>query len=92
MRVKTALAAAMLFGSLAAGLLAGSRPGSESLAFAPDTLEVAMAECAGGYHADARGNCQPDNGIVDNRCQAGFEAAPFPNGNNYRCVAIPRGY
>jgi hypothetical protein len=53
---------------------------------------VAMLECAGGYHADAR-DCQPNNRIVDSRCPTGWEAAtPFPNGNSYTCQPIPQGY
>jgi len=93
MNAKTALAVAMLFGSLAAGLIAGSAPGSDTVgAYSGDTLELAMAECAGGYHADAHGDCQPDNGIVDSRCGGGFEATPFPSNGGYRCVPIPQGY
>jgi len=49
-------------------------------------------QCASGLHPDRAGNCQPDNGAVDSRCQDGFEAVPFPNGNNYRCAPIPEGY
>jgi hypothetical protein len=91
--IKLVLAVAMLFGSLAAGLIVGSAPGTETFDASVDNpLEVAMLECAGGYHADARGDCQPIMGIVDSRCPAGSEATAFPNGNDYRCVPIPTGY
>jgi len=94
MNAKIALAVAMLFGSLAGGLIAGadSRPGVGYDDAMRDTMDLAMAQCAGGYHPDASGNCQPDYGIVDSRCPGGFEAAPAPNGNSYRCEAIPSGY
>jgi len=93
MNFRLTLAVAMLFGSLAAGLIAASAPRADTGdAAAGDTLELAMLECAGGYHTDPRGSCQPDNGIVDSRCQDGFEAAPSPAGNGYRCVPEPQGY
>jgi hypothetical protein len=93
MNVKMALAVIMLFGSLSAGLIAGSGPRIDPFDASVDhKLEVAMLECAGGFHTDPLGNCQPDNGIVDSRCPSGFEATPFPNGNDYRCVLEPQGY
>ncbi len=55
-------------------------------AFAAGGVIVAINGCAGGFHADAQGNCQPDAGYVDNRCPPGYEASPFPNGNDYHCV------
>lgn len=93
MNIKIALAVTMLFGSLAGGVIAGSAPGPDTFdAFADDALEVAMARCAGGYHTDAFGNCETDDGIVDSRCPAGLEASPFPSNGGYRCVPIPQGY
>jgi hypothetical protein len=93
MNIRLGVAVTMLFGSLAAGLIAGTAPRPRSLdAFADKGLEVAMLECASGFHTDALGDCQPDNGIVDSRCPAGSEATAFPNGNNYKCVPIPEGY
>jgi hypothetical protein len=91
--IKLIFAVAMLFGSLAAGLIVGSAPGPDTFDASLDNpLQVAMLECAGGYHTDAGGNCQPNNGIVDSRCPTGWEATPFPNGNDYRCAPIPQGY
>src|ERR1700683_3947648 len=50
-------------------------------------------ECGAGYHQDARGDCQSDIGVVDNRCGPGpVEATDFPNGQGYICVPIPKGY
>jgi hypothetical protein len=94
MNAKVALAVAMLVGSLAAGLIAGANsPPSVGYDDAMrDTMDLAMSQCAGGYHPDASGDCQPDNGIVDSRCPAGFEATPFPNGSDYRCAPIASGY
>ncbi len=94
MSPRLALAVTMLFGSLAAGLIAGSGVGrgDDFVAEKSDAIQVAMSSCAGGYHQDSRGNCEPDYGIVDSRCQAGYEAAPFPNGNSYHCVPVPEGY
>ena len=74
------VSAALLFASLVGGLIAAS------------PTHAAMIACASGYHADARGNCQPDRGYVDSRCQDGFLATPSPDPNGYRCVPIPRGY
>jgi hypothetical protein len=93
MNIRVTLAVAMLFGSLAAGLIAGSAPGADTdAASVSDTLELAMLGCADGYHTGPDGSCQPDTGIVDSRCQDGFEATPFPSGNGYRCVPEPQGY
>jgi hypothetical protein len=93
MNVRLGLAVTMLFGSLAAGLIAGTASRSGALDASADRgLEVAMLKCASGFHTDALGDCQPDNGIVDSRCPAGSEATSFPNGNDYKCVPIPEGY
>lgn len=59
--------------------------------FAGSPALAASAACASGYHADATGNCQPNNGSVDSRCQNGFEAIPAMNGNGYRCVRASSG-
>jgi hypothetical protein len=93
MNVRLTLAVAMLFGSLGVGLIAASAPEAGSVdASIGDTLELAMLQCASGYHTGPHGNCQPDNGIVDSRCPGAFEAAPFPSGAGYRCVPEPQGY
>ena len=76
MNSRTIIAITMLLGSFAVGAPA----------------QAASLACAGGYHADAAGNCQPDNGYVDNRCPAGFETAPSPDPSGYRCAPIPAGY
>jgi hypothetical protein len=47
--------------------------------------------CAGGYHIDPDGSCQPNNGYIDNRCPPGFNPHPYPNGNNNICVPVYRG-
>jgi hypothetical protein len=93
MNVGLGLAVTVLFGSLAVGLIAGTAPKADTaVASGYDTLELAMLECASGFHTDALGDCQPDNGIIDSRCPAGSEAAPFPNGNDYRCLPISQAY
>ncbi len=74
MNATTALAAALLFGSFGGALLCEL------------PAHAASAACAGGYHADASGNCQPNNVSADTRCPAGFDAIPAMNGNGYRCV------
>jgi hypothetical protein len=88
--IKLVLAAALLFGSLAAGLIVGSAAGPDTFDASVDNpVEVAMLECAGGYHSD---DCQPSNRIVDSRCATGWEAATlFPNGNGYTCLPTPQG-
>ena len=49
--------------------------------------------CAGGYHLDGNGNCQPNGGQASLQpCQPGFMSEPFPNWSGYRCVPIPAGY
>lgn len=74
------LAGALLLASLIGGLIAASPTHAETIA------------CASGYHADSRGNCQPDHGYVDSRCPDGFLASPSPDPDGYRCVPVPRGY
>ncbi len=80
MRIATPLYLGMLL-----GLFAGTATVSSPAAAAP------MA-CAAGYHVDSRGNCQPNDGYVDDRCPAGQETTPWPDPPGYRCVSIPRGY
>ena len=91
---KLILVAAAALGLIAAeiGLQLLAWPSVASDSSVDNLLKLAMISCAGGYHTDADGNCQPDNGYVDSRCQAGFEAAPFPNGNGYWCVPYPKDY
>jgi hypothetical protein len=94
MDAKLMLALTMLVGSLVGGLIASThtRPEDDFDVGAGAPMELAMLTCAGGFHTDSRGNCQPDNGIVDSRCQDGFETHPAPNGAGYICVPIPQGY
>jgi hypothetical protein len=53
-----------------------------SPARATERYSMSGAYCAGGYHVDPQGNCQPDNGYVHSRCSPGFEPHAWPNGNN----------
>ena len=48
--------------------------------------------CAGGYHLDGNGNCQPNSGYTNTGCQPGYMSEPFPNTSGYRCVPIPASY
>ncbi len=80
MDARPILAAAALLGSLIGGLIVAGPARSNAIV------------CASGYRADAAGNCQPVHGYVDSRCRAGFEAAPSPGPDGYRCVPIPKGY
>jgi len=94
MNARIVLAATMLMGSFVGGIVAASRPEptAEPLVSVGGPIQVSMLECAGGYHTDRFGDCQPDNGIVDSRCPNGFEAAPSPSANGYRCIPEPQGY
>lgn len=86
--------AAMMFGALAVGLIFGAamRRADTTSVSSRGLEDYAMAQCASGYHADASGNCQPVNEIIDSRCQEGFEAQVYPNRNGYRCIPAPQGY
>ncbi len=89
MNVNMASTVAALFGLLAGEFVVGSpaRATDESVIAPAFTAQFAAA-CAGGYHPDARGNCQPDGGNVTGDCPSGFISEPFPNGQSYRCVPI----
>ena len=63
-----------------------------SPARASEQYFMSGAYCAGGYHVDPHGNCQPDNGYVDSRCPPGLEPHAFPNGNDSWCVPYGEGY
>jgi len=79
MNARTALAAALLVASLAIGASATAPARAQSMA------------CAGGYHPDALGNCQPNIPQVDRYCpQAGTIYQPSPWG--WSCVPISKGY
>jgi len=73
MNAKIALTAALLFAPLA-GALAAAPP-----------AHAAPTACASGYQPDRRGDCQPINGYVDNRCPGYSVPGPSPYGWGYRC-------
>ncbi len=93
MNAKTAFAVAALLGSVfgALSLVSLARAGEESAsyrAFRPQGVA-----CAGGYHLDGNGNCQPNGGQASLQpCPPGQLAEPYPNGASYRCVEIPASY
>ena len=93
MNVKTAFAVAALLGSVSGALSlvcparAGEAPASDR------AFRAQGVACAGGYHLDANGNCQPDGGQASLQpCPPGEMADPYPNGASYRCVEIPASY
>ena len=91
MNVKRAFAAVALFSSIAGVFVVGS----PSRAAGEGAFNALMSSvCAGGYHPDARGNCQPNNPQPNLQpCPEGYLATPFPSwGNSYKCVPIPAGY
>jgi hypothetical protein len=90
MNAKTAFATAAFFGTIGAAVMFGS----PALAAAAGAFTAQGSTCAGGYHPDSRGDCQPDNGQPNLQpCPAGYLATPFPGwGNSYKCVPIPAGY
>jgi hypothetical protein len=83
MNKQSALAAAALVASFVGALAAGPPARAQN---AYEKMTAHAAYCAGGYHVDPEGNCQPDNPIVDGRCPPYFHAIVFPNGNGYRCM------
>ena len=91
MNVKRAFADVALFSSIAGAVVVGSPTWA-----AGDRAFTALmsSACAGGYHADARGNCQPNNPQPNLQPSPdGYLATPFPSwGNSYKCVPIPVGY
>lgn len=80
MNAKLLLMGALLIGSAAGGF------------FVSAPAQAQSDGCWAGYHPDSRGNCQPNNPIVDDRCPPGLITQVYPNGNSYICVPIPRGY
>jgi hypothetical protein len=82
MNAKIVLTASALLGSIA--LLLG---------FAAPAAIAQTTACAGGYHPDRQGNCQPDNPQPNLQpCPPGLLSEPAFNGSGYRCVPIPKGY
>ena len=79
MNAKIALSAALLVAPLA-GALAAPRAQAASMA------------CASGYQPDRRGDCQPINGYVDNRCPGYSVPGPSPYGWGYRCDPLSPGW
>ena len=83
MNAKITLTAAAFLGAIAGALVIGAAPA----AAAPSAI------CAGGYHPDRQGNCQPDNPQPNLRpCPPGLLSASAFNGSGYICVPIPEGY
>jgi len=89
MNAKMAFAVAALFSLIAGEIVVGSpaRATDESVAAPAFTAQLSTA-CAGGYHPDAQGNCQPNSGYVNTDCLRGFISEPFPSGPSFRCVPI----
>jgi hypothetical protein len=85
MITKTSFVLATLAVSLT-GALALSSP-----ARAVQLAAMSQAYCAPGYQADAGGNCQAINGIVDNRCPQGLEPHVAFNGDDFVCVPYGQG-
>jgi hypothetical protein len=81
MRSKTALAVALMFGSLLGSPIVASPASATEYSTEWFTALV----CAPGYHLGPHGNCQPKYN-PGRRCQHGFTSEPFPNGRGYRCV------
>jgi hypothetical protein len=80
MNAKLFLLGAVLIGSAASGLFGGQ------------PAHAATMTCWSGYHADRRGDCQPDNAIPDRFCPPGLMYQVFPNYEGYICVPIPQGH
>ena len=76
MNATTALFAALLLGSLAAG----------------SPAHAASTACASGFQPDRRGDCQPINGFVDNRCPGYSVPGPSPAGSGFRCDPLSPSY
>jgi len=83
MNAKIALGSTALLGAIAGALvLGGAAPASAQ-----------YVACAGGYHADRQGNCQPNSPQPNLQpCPPGLLSAPYPNWSGYICVPIPKGY
>jgi hypothetical protein len=93
MNAKTAIAVAALLGSVsgALSLALPARAGEESASYS--AFRAQGFACAGGYHPDGNGNCQPNGGQASLQpCPPGEMADPYPNGASYRCVEIPASY
>ena len=80
MNATTALFAALLLGSIAGALAAGS------------PAHAASTACASGFQPDRRGDCQPINGFVANRCPGYSVPGPSPAGSGYRCDPLSPSY
>jgi hypothetical protein len=91
MNATTAFALTALLGSFSGASIVGSNAWA-----AGDGAFTALmsSACAGGYHPDSRGNCQPNNPQPNLQpCPDGYLATPYPSwGNSYKCVPIPAGY
>ena len=84
MNVKSGFACVALLG--AAFVVSPARAGDIS------AFRAQGVACAGGYHLDGNGNCQPNSGYTNTGCPPGFMSEPFPNWQGFRCVPIPASY
>jgi hypothetical protein len=90
---KIAFAVAALIGSVSAlpSLGSAARANEASVSFVQ--FRAQGVACAGGYHLDGNGDCQPDGGQASLQpCPPGQMAQPYPSGSSYRCVEIPASY
>ena len=93
MKANTAFAVAALLGSVCGGfgLNSSARASDEFTSYA--AFRAQGVACAGGYHPDGNGICQPNGGQASLQpCPPGQMAVPYPNGSSYRCVPIPESY
>jgi hypothetical protein len=87
MNVNSSLAVALIFSPLAFV----SPASASSDLIVPVVIQTQFpTACAGGYHQDRRGNCQPNNEQTNPFCPNGLVYQPEPWGWN--CEAPPPGY
>ena len=94
MNANMAFAVAALVGLLAGEIVFGSPAwATDESVVAPAFTAQFSAACAGGYHPDKQGNCQPNNPQPNLQpCPPGLLSAPSPGWPGYTCVPIPKGY
>jgi hypothetical protein len=92
MNAKANLVLAALLGSLSGAFFLGL-PATASETDAYAAFRAQGVACAGGYHLDGNGSCQPNGGQASLQpCPLGQLAQPYPNGSSYRCEPIPESY
>ncbi len=89
MNAKAVLAVALFLSPLAGGAPAWASADYVTQVVLKTQFPVA---CAGGYHQDADGNCQPNIPAVPTYCASlpGYVYQPAPWG--WDCVPAPKGY